>query len=156
MTTDRQMFEDRIEMLLAHHGNPPVNSDAFQKMDQHQKRMASLFMLENEVSHGGFSRAYFNQTVELGKIAADAYEAIGAKEHAQVVKQSLEAAKKQAESENASMASGSMMTMSEEHIKLGYAAVDKAWASISGIDTASKKYDYMKQHSDSFGIVLPK
>lgn len=156
MTTDRQMFEDRIEMLLAHRGNPSIDSERFQTMDQHQKRMASLFMLENEVSHGGFSRAYFNQSVELGSMAADAYEAIGAKEHAQVVKQSLEAAKKQAESEKASMASGSMMTMSEEHIKSGYAAVDKAWASISGIDTATKKYEYMKQNPKSFGIVLPR
>lgn len=156
MTTDRQMFEDRIEMLLAHRGNPPVDSDTFKKMDQHQQRMASLFILENEISHGGFSRAYINQDVALGAIAADAYEAIGAKEHAQVVKQSLEAAKKQAASGKANTASGSAAAVSDAHTKSGYDAVDKAWASISGVDTASKKYGYMKQHSQSFGIVLNK
>lgn len=156
MTTDRSLFEDRIEMLLAERGWPSVESEAFKKMDKHQQRMASLFVLENEVAGGGFSRAYFNQDLELGVIAADAYEAIGAKEHAQVVRQSVEAAKKQAASEKASMTSGSLVTMSEEHIKSGYAAVDKAWAAISGIDTSTKKYEYMKQHSVSFGIVLNK
>lgn len=156
MTTDRTLFEDGIDMLLAERGFPTVGSDGFRKMDQHQQRMASLFILENEVSGGGFSRAYFNQSVELGVIAADAYEAIGAKEHAQVVKQSVEAAKKNAASEAASGKGGALLTMSEEHIKSGYAAVDKAWAAISGIDTSSKKYDYMKQHSLSFGIVLKK
>lgn len=156
MTTDRSLFEDRIEMLLADRGWPSVDSDTFKKMDKHQQRMASLFVLENEVSGGGFSRAYFNQDVELGVIAADAYEAIGAKEHAQVVRQSVEAAKKNTASEAASSKGGALLTMSEEHIKSGYAAVDKAWAAISGIDTSTKKYDYMKQNSVSFGIVLSK
>ncbi|MGH7243564.1 MAG: DMP19 family protein [Phycisphaerales bacterium] len=155
MSSDRSLFEDRIEMLLASNGNPSVDSDGFKKMDQHQQRMASLFMLENEVSGGGFSRAYFNQDIELGAIAADAYEAIGAKEHAQVVRQSLEAAKKQAESEKASMKGGTLLTMSEDHIKSGYAAVDKAWAAISGMDTFAKKSEYMRKNSKSFGIVLP-
>jgi len=156
MTTDRSLFEDRIEMLLAERGWPSVETEAFKKMDKHQQRMAALFVLENEVSGGGFSRAYFNQDLELGVIAADAYEAIGAKEHAKVVRQSVEAAKKSAASEAASSKGGALLTMSEEHIKSGYAAVDKAWAAISGIDTSPLKSAYMKQHSLSFGIVLNK
>jgi len=33
MTTDRSLFEDRIEMLLAERGWPSVESEAFKKMD---------------------------------------------------------------------------------------------------------------------------
>ncbi len=72
------------------------------------------------------------------------------------VPQKSKAAKKNAASEATSSKGGALLTMSEEHIKSGYAAVDKAWAAISGVDTSSKKYDYMKQNSKSFGIVLNK
>ena len=151
MNTDRSLFEDRVELLLADRGHPSVDSEGFRGMDLHQKRMAALFILENEVQHGGFARAYFNQTTELGVFAADGYDAIGAPEHARVVRQSIEAAKK---SEESSKASGSaMMTLSEEHIRSGYAAVDAAWAALSRVDTSSQKYKYMKQHARSFGIV---
>lgn len=155
MNTDRSLFEDRIELLLAGRGNPEVHSDGFRSMDEHQKRMAALFMLENEVLQGGFSRAYFNQDVALGTWAAEGYEAIGAREHARVVRQSLEAAKKSMGSDSVKARGGMLETMSDDHVKSGFAAVDKEWAAISSIDTSNQKYAYMRQHSKSFGIVLP-
>lgn len=150
-TTDRSFFEDRVEMLLANRGWPTVDSDGFRALDEHQKRMAALFILENEVSHGGFSKAYFNQTFSLGEHAADGYEAIGANEHAKVVRRSVEAAKKADASDRAK--GGMMETMSEAHIKSGFAAVDSEWAALSKTDTSSQKAKYMQQHAKSFGIV---
>ncbi|MFO0859258.1 MAG: DUF4375 domain-containing protein [Phycisphaerales bacterium] len=147
MTTDRSLFEDRIELLLANQGHPSVDGDGFTKMDPHQKRMAALFILENEVAQGGFSKAYFSQSPLLGEIAAEGYEVIGARDHARVVRASLEAAKK---SEKSAM----LQTLSEEHIRSGYAAVDRDWAALSGNDTSSLKVAYMKQHPKSFGIVF--
>ncbi len=155
MNTDRSLFEDRIELLLAGRGNPEVDSDTFRSMDEHQKRMAAIFMLENEVLHGGFSRAYFNQDVELGKWAAEGYEAIGARDHARVVRNSLEAARKGMGSDSLKARGGMLETMSDDHVKSGFAAVDKEWAAISGFDTSKLKSAYMRQHSKSFGIVLP-